>query len=635
MRLLALVFATLLAIASPVLAEEKIVSFLSDVTVNTDASLNVRETITVNAENSEIRHGILRDFPTIYTDRHGQRVIVGFDVLEVKRDGNAEPFGIESISNGKRIRIGNKDVFLDDGQHAYEITYRTTRQLGFFPAFDELYWNVTGNGWTFPIESARTIIRLPAGASISQHSEYTGRQGETGDDANVLNASSNRYEAETTRRLEPGEGFTVAVAWQKGLVTPPSDSQKWGWWISDNAGNFALILSLLASSGFFYFAWNKVGRDPARGTIIPLFSPPQGLGPADVRFIRKYGADNRTFAAALVGLAVKKRLKIADDDKVFSITKLGTPPNGQPAMTKSEAILYQSLSMGTLSLQQANNVKVRSVKTALETALKQDFDGKMFLKNLKWFAMGLGLSVICLVISALLLPAEDGMMGLFAVGWSTIWWGVIIAVGYGSLKSLSGARGIINKLSSLIGLIFLVPFVGAGVAGPVLMLFGAGSPALYMLVGTAVLLGIMNVVFFSLLRAPTVQGRELLDKIDGFRLYLTTAEEDRLNVLNPPEKTPELFERYLPYALALDCENEWNAKFAAVLAAAAAAGAAAPLWYSGSHWDAGRTGGFTDSLGSSLASSVASASTAPGSSSGSSGGGSSGGGGGGGGGSGW
>ena len=115
-------------------------------------------------------------------------------------------------------------------------------------------------------------------------------------------------------------------------------------------------------------------------------------------------------------------------------------------------------------------------------------------------------------------------------------------------------------------------------------------------------------------------------------MYMKTAEEERLKILNPPEKTPELFERYLPYALALDCENEWNAKFTAVLAAAALAGATAPVWYSGNNWN---TGGFTDSLGSSLASSAASASVAPGSSSGSGGGGSSGGGGGGGGGSGW
>ena len=166
---------------------------------------------------------------------------------------------------------------------------------------------------------------------------------------------------------------------------------------------------------------------------------------------------------------------------------------------------------------------------------------------------------------------------------------------------------------------------------------GGGSPGLYALVGAAVLLGLINVVFYHLLRAPTQSGRQLMDQIEGFRLYLSTAEEERLKALNPPEKTPELFERFLPYALALDCENEWNAKFTAVLAAAAAAGAAAPIWYSGNRWDYGRSGGFTDSLGRGLATSAASAATAPGSTSGSGGGGGgfSGGGGGGGGGGGW
>ena len=184
----------------------------------------------------------------------------------------------------------------------------------------------------------------------------------------------------------------------------------------------------------------------------------------------------------------------------------------------------------------------------------------------------------------------------------------------------------------MVRLLFVIPFVIFGVGGPAMFAVGGGSPVLYMVIGAAVLLAVMNLIFFYLLRAPTVPGRKLLDEIEGFRLYMTTAEEERLKVLHPPEKTPELFERYLPYAMALDCENQWNAKFAAVLAAAAAAGAAAPLWYSGSNWG---SGGFAQDLGSSLASSVAAASTAPGSSSGSSGGGSSGGGGGGGGGSGW
>ena len=101
-----------------------------------------------------------------------------------------------------------------------------------------------------------------------------------------------------------------------------------------------------------------------------------------------------------------------------------------------------------------------------------------------------------------------------------------------------------------------------------------------------------------------------------------------------------MFERYLPYAVALNVENRWAERFAGVLAAAAAAGAATATWYSGDRLSDNDWSSFAGRVGDSLASTVASASTAPGSSggggsSGSSGGGSSGGGGGGGGGSGW
>ncbi|WP_425506904.1 DUF2207 family protein [Sphingomonas sediminicola] len=102
-----------------------------------------------------------------------------------------------------------------------------------------------------------------------------------------------------------------------------------------------------------------------------------------------------------------------------------------------------------------------------------------------------------------------------------------------------------------------------------------------------------------------------------------------------PADTPELFERYLPYAIALGVENRWAERFAGVLAAAAAQGQQGFVWYSGTRDPWSDPGRFAESVGSSLASTVSSASTAPGSSSGSGGGGSSGGGGGGGGGGGW
>ena len=143
---------------------------------------------------------------------------------------------------------------------------------------------------------------------------------------------------------------------------------------------------------------------------------------------------------------------------------------------------------------------------------------------------------------------------------------------------------------------------------------------------------LIDVLFYHLLKAPTLTGRKLMDQIDGFKLFLSVAEKDRLNFLNPPDRTPELFERFLPYALALDVEQEWSEQFASVLAEAANGGNYRPAWYSGHNWQSWNTAGFASNFGSSLPGAISSASTAPGSSSGSGGGGSSGGGGGGGGG---
>jgi hypothetical protein len=613
-------------------AEEVIRSFVSDVTVNADASLTVRETIAVNAEGIDIRRGIFRDFPTTYLDGRGQRMRAGFEVLSVKRDGQAEPYRVESLSNGKRIRIGDADVFLAYGQHGYEIVYRTTRQIGFFEDFDELYWNVTGNGWQFAIDEAIAIVRLPPGARIRQHSEYTGRQGSTANHSRVLTASGSEFRAETVRRLLPGEGFTIAIAWQKGLVQPPSAGDETWWWLADNVGLFTLIATLVAAGLFYALAWLRVGRDPPRGTIIPLFTPPAGLGPAGSRFVWRQGFDDRTFAAAVVGLAVKGRARIVDDDGEYEIEKKS---DAGPPLVNSERALFAALPAGTLQLKQSNHARVGAARSALANALSREYEGILFLRNIGWFWAGAAISVAGLLISALLLPAEDGLEGLFAVGWLGIWWGVILGVAWGAVRGAFAARGVLKKLSSLGVLLFLVPFMAGGVVTPVMLFSTEGSPLLYALLAAAVILGVMNWAFFFLLKAPTVPGRRILDQLEGFRMYMTTAEEERLQVLHPPDRTPELFERYLPYALALDCENQWNAKFAAVLAAAAAAGAAAPSWYSGSNWHSGNMGGFTESLGSGLASTISSASTAPGSSSGSGGGGSSGGGGGGGGGGGW
>lgn len=625
--------------AGGAVAEERVTSFTSEVAIGADSALTVKETIAVVSEGDEIKRGINRDFPTRYKDTNGLTYIVGFEVLGVKRDGHDEPYAVLSIDNGKRIRIGSADVFLDDGPHVYEITYRTTRQLGYFEGYDELYWNVTGNSWTMPIEKADVVIQLPPGATIKQHAEYTGRQGESGHDAEVVQSTGDRYEARTTRMLSPDEGFTVAVGWPKGFVTPPTDIEKTKDAIKDNLGLFTILLGVLVSLGYYLFAWFRVGRDPPKGPIIPLFTPPAGLGPAGMRYVWKQRFDDTSFASSLVGLAVKKRLKIIEDkDGDYTIQRL--VDDSQP-LTQAEAALYKAIPGGKTELEQSNHSKVSAMKSAIENTLEKEHEGVSFVRNLKWLWGGVAISVVSLLLGSLFLPGEDAIIGLFISFWTTFWWGILLVVTWSLVKGIISTRGFFSKARSLLALGFFIPFFLVGGGVPASVFFTAQSTSLYAFAGGAVLILFLGFLFHWLLRAPTATGRKLLDQIEGFRMYMTTAEEERLKVLHPPDKTPELFERYLPYALALDCENEWNAKFAAVLAAAAAAGAAtSPSWYSGSSWDSRDVGGFTKSIGSSLATATSSASVAPGSSSSSgggfsSGGGSSGGGGGGGGGSGW
>ena len=138
-----------------------------------------------------------------------------------------------------------------------------------------------------------------------------------------------------------------------------------------------------------------------------------------------------------------------------------------------------------------------------------------------------------------------------------------------------------------------------------------------------------------LFKVYTPSGRALQDKIDGFELYLKTAEIDRMKTIGtPPVKTPELYEAYLPYAMALGVEYLWSDQFTSVFENLAAQGIPyVPRWYVGKNVRLDR---LASDLNSSFSKAIISASkSAPGGVSGFSGGGKSGGGGGGGGGGGW
>jgi uncharacterized membrane protein len=242
-----------------------------------------------------------------------------------------------------------------------------------------------------------------------------------------------------------------------------------------------------------------------------------------------------------------------------------------------------------------------------------------------------------LVLFAALAATAISLVGASAVPSAMVSWIVTAAIvgALGAFLLYRTARltpSTIGLLIKIVAVLIGFAAAGSGLASIGLALeSGRTFPLILPLLSLPVVLSA-----FWWMAAPTKAGREVMDRIAGFKQYMSITEEERLERMHPPEKTPELFEKYLPYAIALQVENQWADRFAGVLAAASVAGQAQGMaWYSGHGDPWNRTGDFVDQVGSSLSSTVASASSAPGSSSGSGGGGSSGGGGGGGGGGGW
>jgi hypothetical protein len=267
---------TLLSCA-PLLAEsERILDFSSLVLIDPDGSMVVTETITVQATGEQIRRGIVREFPTLYNGRDGSSVRVGFTLLEVTRDGVAEPYHTENLSNGVAIYVGSREVYLQPGRYSYTLIYRTTRQLGFFSEHDELYWNVNGNGWRLPLDQVRCVVRLPAGAKALEAVTYEGPMGST--DSRIFPAAGQQEVTfVSSRPYAPGEGLTIAVSWPKGFVIPPSAAEQAARVMSEGGALIPVVMGAVLLFAYYVLAWMKVGRDPAKGVIIPRFAPPKGF----------------------------------------------------------------------------------------------------------------------------------------------------------------------------------------------------------------------------------------------------------------------------------------------------------------------------------------------------------------------
>ena len=617
-------------------AREEILDYQVEITVQSDSSLLIREEMTVRAEGNDIKRGIYRDFPVKYKTPKGLTHQVGFQVLSVMRNGEPEKWRVENKGSDQRVYIGNKDVILRPDVYTYRLEYRTTRQLGYFENHDELYYNAIGHSWSFPILKGGVVVNFPqnfAEADLTLD-VWTGAKGSQEKNARIARTGPLQVKAQLTRPLGEREGMSIYVEWPKGLIDQPTRAEEWRRLLEDDVMQNPFVrvagLGLLLSVICYVFLWMKVGRDPSKGVIIPRYEAPAGLSPAGARYLMQMGFDPACMAVTLLSLAAKGWLEIHQPKKnqyeLHTTAKPGDP------LSSEEQKVWQKLLGGrqVFEIKQKNHPKLGQAREEVKKICKKAHQGTHFHGNTRYMLPGLFITLGTVATFAWMTASEEVT---FLLLWLSFWTLGVVALlkqFIAAWRNLFGAFSFGKLIQALFFTAFATPFVGAE-------LFVG-----YLLANQTSVVGVIflilqipiGLIFGKLMKAPTQEGRRLMDELEGLKMYLGTAEVDRLHAMHPPEMTPEHFDAMLPYALALGVEQAWSEAFEHKLAGMQdpRAGSYHPHYYSGTAFVSGAA--MCSALGSGLASSFNSAATPPGSSSGG-GGGSSGGGGGGGGGGGW
>jgi hypothetical protein len=641
--------------ATPAFAAEVIRTFDSNVVVAKDGNLTVTETLLVRAEGRAMRHGIYRDFPLTFRDAGGTVREVTFKLLGVFRDGQAEPYHTQRLRGFIRIYAGDKNVLIRPGEHSYAFRYRTGRQVRWFDGKPELNWNVTGNYWNFPINQARYRLQLEDNAHVVRWTAFTGRRGARGIDWRGGTGSDGALTVLSTRLLSPGEGLTVVAELPASAVDAPSPNTLLWYQLFDNRqwlfGGIGFLVVLI----YYFAAWEAVGRDPKGGIVIPLFHPPPGISPALANYIRDWGFARekwRAFTAAALSLAVRGLVRFDQMGDTLMLTKTGhEPAGGFESLPPGERAIYSWVNVGgRATVDKAHGEAVAKVGTAFTTAIVSENRNRFFRRNLLYVGIGVAMTVAVVAGVIMFGGLQDSdisiLVGLgfggFVVGMLVL--PTAIALFGDGAKVAVLARTVMSLAVVVIFFSIGTSFVSAlfpngfGDALPKLWSFVSGYPFPIALV-TA--FAALNGLFLYLMKAPTALGRPIMDQLAGFRLYLETAEADRLNLQGAPEITAERFEALLPYAVALDVEKPWAHAFEQALRRAHPGDADPmrnyqPRWSSGRGWSGSNFSGAVAASVAGVSGALASAVPASSGSSGfGGGGGGSGGGGGGGGGGGW
>jgi uncharacterized membrane protein len=500
-----------LGLASPAQAQEKIDSFKVEIKLAEDASLRVTERIVYDF-GTESKHGIYRDLPISYRNDYGSFNLRLSD-LSVK-DEKGEPYTFSAKKTGKnlRLQIGDAGSFIG-GIKTYIIGYRADRAINFFTDHDELYWNVVGDAWTVGIEETEGRVLLPkAVESASLATEcFRGAAGST-------------LRCESIAPDDAG-GTAENISFQEGALAPGegltiaiglpkgvlTQPSRTSAIFATAQDNWVIILP------FFVIVlmtglWYAFGRDPAgRGTIIAEYGVPDDLTPAELGTIIDERVDGRDLTAEIINLAVRGYLKILQiEDKVL--------------LFKKENFELLKLKDPDETLNRFEKKLLMSLFRGGKKTVKLSELKKEFYQDMKEIKDWIYQSV-----------TEKGYFRTNPQTSRVIYFilGIVIA----SLSPFFISQGLIIFVSLLAS-------------------------------------GIIIVIFSFYMPARTKKGALTREKILGLKEYLMIAEKDRLEFFNSPQAKPEVFEKFLPYAMALKVERQWAEKFADIYKEP-------PTWFTG------------------------------------------------------
>src|SRR6266403_6381581 len=542
--------------------ELRIEKFDSEIVVSPKGTIDVTETIQVQFIGSW--KGLYREIPIEYVTPQGLNYTLFLNVKRVT-DGSGSSLKFESSRERHYRKL---KIYVPEAQDSHRtiiIEYSVSDALRFFEDHDELYWNVTGDEWDVPIQAASARVLLPEGATGIRVNVFTGAYGSRAQQADS-EIVGNGVEVRRRQPLGYHEGLTIAVAFDKGIVHEPTALDKASLFLRSN---WPLGLPFIVFVIMFYLWWTR-GRDPRLRPIAAQYEPPDQLTPGEAGALVDNSADMRDITASIVDLAVRGYIVIEEHQRDQMLGLMHSKDYN--FMVKKERAEWSKLKPHEQALLEGLFVTGTAGESVSMSSLENHF-----YTNLPGIRSNIFDS---LVAQGYYTRRPDSVRSAYIAA------GVVV----GLLMVFGGV-----KIASNLGMAPLT-FIAAGIlTGAIVCGLGWFMPA------------------------HTEQGTRALEGVLGFEDFLVHVESDRFN---RTIKTPEMFEKFLPFAMALGVEKNWSRAFQGILTQP-------PQWYRGSSYGSNfYPMMFTNDLGnmSSRASSVMTSAPRSSGGSGFSGGGSSGGG---------